>query len=191
MTRSQFLDQLRRGLAGLPPAEIDDIINDYAAHFTEGASKGRGEADIAASLGDPRRLARELRAEARVRAWEEQPSPRNFFSVLFAFIGLAALDFMVMLPLLGWLALFIVITLLVGLALLIAGLVTLGTLLHAGAVHGTVQGVARFFTATALLGFGAGIGASTLLFLKWVGGLLVKFARLHYRLLNQVNETSR
>ncbi len=191
MTRQQFLDQLRRGLAGLPPAEIDDIINDYSAHFTEGAAQGRTEADIAASLGDPRRLARELRAESRVRAWEEQPTTRNFVSVLFAFIGLAALDFIVMLPLLGWLALFTAITLAVGIALLVAGLVTLATLLHAGAFHGATQGVARFFTATAMLGFGTGIGVSTILFVKWVVGLLVKFARLHYRLLNQATQSSR
>ena len=70
MTRLEFLDTLRRRLAGLPPAEIDDLVADYATHFADGMAAGRSEADIAAALGDPMRLARELRAEAGFRRWE-------------------------------------------------------------------------------------------------------------------------
>ena len=40
------------------------VMADYAAHFAEGMAAGRSEAEIAAALGDPLRLARELRAEA-------------------------------------------------------------------------------------------------------------------------------
>jgi uncharacterized membrane protein len=190
MTRSHFLDQLRRGLAGLPPQDIADFIADYNAHFDEGLAKGRGEDEIAHSLGDPMRLARELRAEAQVRAWEEQPSPRNFFAVLFAFIGLAALDFIVMLPLLGWLALFGLITVIICIGMMLAGLVAVLSVLDFHAFSNVASGVSRFFAGLALIGLGTGIGASLLLFAQWVAGLLAKFARLHYRLLKQADHST-
>ena len=187
MTRSQFLDQLRPGLAGLRPQDADDIVADYNTHFDEGQAHGRSEEEIAQKLGDPIRLARELRAEAQVRAWEEKPTPSNFFSVLFAFVGLAALDFIVMLPLLGWLALFAFVTVMICIGLVIAGISALVSVLHVSQFHGVSPAIARFATGTALVAVGTAIGASLLLFAQWVVGLLAKFARLHYKLLKQAD----
>src|SRR6185503_1908871 len=78
MTKSEFLDTLYRRLGGLPPSEIDDVMADYAQHFADGSAAGRSEAEIAAALGDPARLARELRAEMGLRRWEEERTPANF-----------------------------------------------------------------------------------------------------------------
>ena len=50
MTKSEFLDTLRRRLAGMSPREIDDVIGDYTTHFTDGMAAGRSEEDIAAAL---------------------------------------------------------------------------------------------------------------------------------------------
>ena len=38
--------QLRAGLAGLPPAVVNDLAYDYEAHFAEAAKAGRDEADV-------------------------------------------------------------------------------------------------------------------------------------------------
>ena len=67
MNPTSFLSRLRDGLSGLPQQEIDDIIADYATHFSEGAAARRSEDDVAAALGDPSRLAKELRAESGLR----------------------------------------------------------------------------------------------------------------------------
>ena len=67
MTRQDFIGRLRAGLTGLPEQVRADIVADYETHFSEGAAAGRSEADIAAALGDPERLARELRAEAGLK----------------------------------------------------------------------------------------------------------------------------
>src|SRR5215468_6085516 len=123
MTKAEFLDTLRRRLGGLPPAEIDELVGDYASHFEEGQAAGRSEAEIAAALGDPVRLARELRAEAGFRRWEEERTPASFFAVLFGLLGLIAVDFVFLLPLLGGLALFAFIAGLALLGLCLAGLV--------------------------------------------------------------------
>ena len=184
MTRAEFLDTLRRRLSGLPPAEIDELVADYAAHFADGMAAGRSEAEIAAALGDPMRLARELRAEAGFRRWETARTPANFFAVLFGFLALIAVDFVFLLPLLGGLALF---TFLAGFAMLglcVAGMVMMLKLFHWD--HGfTLHYLTRIFGGIGLLGVGVGGGALLLLMIDYVVRLLGKFARLHYELLNK------
>jgi len=62
MNRNEFLARLRKGLVGLAQAAADDIVADYEAHFDEGRAAGRSEQDVAAALGNPDRIARELKA---------------------------------------------------------------------------------------------------------------------------------
>jgi uncharacterized membrane protein len=186
MTKAQFLDTLRRRLGGLPPAEIDELVGDYAAHFAEGLAAGRSEAEIAAALGDPIRLARELRAEAGFRRWEEARTPANFFAVLFGLLALIAVDFVFLLPLLGGLALFAFIAGLVLLGLCIAGLVLVLKLFQLD--HGfTLHYLTRILSGFGLLGLGIGGGALLALMIDYVVRLLGKFARLHYTILNKAD----
>jgi uncharacterized membrane protein len=186
MTKAEFLDTLRRRLAGLPPDEIDDLVGDYATHFTEGMAAGRSEAEIAAALGDPMRLARELRAEAGFRRWEEARTPANFFAVLFAFLALIAVDFMFLLPLLGGLALLTFIVGLVLLAFCVAGLALTMNLFRFD--HGfSLHYLSRILSGIGLMGLGVGGGALLALMVDYVVRLLGKFARLHYALLNKAD----
>ena len=182
MTKAQFIETLRRRLAGVPQAEVDELIGDYASHFAQGVAAGRSEDEIAEALGDPVRLARELRAELGFRRWEEAPTPSNFFAVLLAFLALAAIDFVFLLPLLGGLALFALITGIVMLALSAVGVVLLLTIFQWD--HGTfLNHLARIFGGFGLLGLGMGGGALLLLLVGYAVRLLGKFARLHYTLL--------
>jgi hypothetical protein len=82
MSRALFMAKLKEGLADLPQPEIDEIASDYEHHFSEAAAIGQSEDDVVARLGDPARLARELRGdrEQRISADEEltaatPPSP--------------------------------------------------------------------------------------------------------------------
>ena len=75
MTRADFLARLKRGLVGLPTTVAHDIINDYEVHFEDAARAGRSEAETAQALGDPDRLARELKAEAGVQRWRQEQTP--------------------------------------------------------------------------------------------------------------------
>ena len=56
------------------------------------------------ALGDPMRLARELRAEVGFRRWEQNRNAGNFLGVVLALLGLATIDFIILLPLLCGLA---------------------------------------------------------------------------------------
>jgi uncharacterized membrane protein len=186
MTRLEFLDTLRRRLAGLPPAEIDDLVADYATHFADGMAAARSEAEIAQALGDPIRLARELRAEAGFRRWESERTPASFFAVLFGFVALVAVDFVFLLPLLGGLVLFTLIAAIVLLALCIAGVVLLAKLFSWDGLF-AFHSLVRKLSGLGLLGVGIGGGALLLLMIDYVVRLLGKFARLHYTLLNQAD----
>jgi uncharacterized membrane protein len=78
MTRALFIARLRDGLRGLGAEEIDEIAADYDAHFHDAVAAGRSEPDIAASLGDPLQLGREIRVETKLRRWEARRNPRTF-----------------------------------------------------------------------------------------------------------------
>ncbi|HEY2873371.1 MAG TPA: DUF1700 domain-containing protein [Reyranella sp.] len=184
MTQDEFLSILHDRLRGLPPAEIEELMDDYASHFAEGLAAGRSEAEIAAALGDPARLARELRAEAGLRRWESARTPANFYAAMLGFLALIAVDFMFLLPLLGALAL---ATLALGLAMVglcIAGLALSLRMFHLD--HGLSLGyLTRILSGVGLIGLGVGGGAALLMAVDYVVRLLARFARLHYTLLER------
>ena len=189
MTRTEFLAVLRSRLRGLPPDAIDDLVDDYASHFAEGMAEGRSEAEIAAALGDPARLARELRAEAGLRRWETAHTPANFYAALVGFLALIAVDFMFLLPLLAALAL---AALLLGVAMIVlcvVGLALAMKLFHLD--HGLSLGyLARILAGVGLMGLGVGGGALLLIGLDHTVRLLARFARLHYALLQRADATA-
>lgn len=180
MNRTFFLQRLRAGLAGLPPAAIDDWMADYEAHFDEGAAAGRSEADLAVALGDPDRLAREIRAEIGLRRWEAERTPASAAAAVFAVLGLGVVDVFVLMPIL--LTVFGVLSSLGAAAL---GVFSAGAVLF---VLGVLAGAARDVAATMLTGFGVMAGAvsvAALATLVTVGLVqaLVAYARLHLTLL--------
>jgi uncharacterized membrane protein len=181
MTRDAFLHTLRSGLVDLPPRDVEDIVADYAAHFADSSSSGRSEEEVAAALGDPARIARELRAEAGLRRFEAQWSLGNLVTAVMALGGLALIDLLFLLPLL-------VITIAVALAMAIA-LIAIGlgglkiiftALFHLG---GPVNEIfAQLFIGAGLVSGFVGGGALLLIGLGAGVRVLGRYARLHFRL---------
>jgi len=186
MTKLEFLDTLRRRLMGLPQAEIDDVLADYAAHFAEGMAAGRSEAEIAEALGDPLRLARELRAEVGLRRWEEERTPGNFVAALAGFLALIAVDFVFLLPLVAGLMLFTFIAGIVLIALSVAGVALLARLFSWEGLF-VFKSLTRTLYGVGLLGVGIGGGALLLMMVDHVVRLLGRYARLHYTLLDKAS----
>jgi uncharacterized membrane protein len=180
MTRQDFLARLRKGLSGLPAATIDDIVADYDAHFTDAATAGREETEVAASLGDPGRLARELRAEAGLKAWQEARSPSTAAGAILAVVGLGAIDILFLLPILigvagALLGLFIatVFCLIVGAAMFV----------HAPFHHWGAVIAHRMLIGLGLVSGAVAAGSVlTLIAIGLINGL-TWYGRLHYRLL--------
>lgn len=188
MNRATFMMQLRRGLAGLPQNEIEDICADYENHFADGASRGRSEDEVAEALGDPGRLARELRAEVGFKRWEQNRSAGNFLGVVLALLGLATIDIVFLFPILCALAGIFFGFAVAFLALIVAGVFLLFNMLPIFD-HAISNLMMQAVVAVGLLGAGIGGGALLIMVLDWSARMLVRYARLHYRLLTSANES--
>lgn len=60
MTEQQFLNELETALTRLPAEERYDILSDIKEYFSNGREDGKSDSEIAASLGSPRDIAKEL-----------------------------------------------------------------------------------------------------------------------------------
>lgn len=176
MTRALFIARLRDGLQGLPAEEIGEIAADYDAHFSDAMVAGRSEADVAASLGDPVRLGREIRVETKLRRWEQRRNPRTFMRAGAALLPVFSLA--VMIP--------------VGAALLLGtGLaawalyIVAATGLHlvAGLLSGNGNVLVPAMVGAGLLCGVLGLGALIALLLDSGMRLLGRTVRVNYRLL--------
>jgi uncharacterized membrane protein len=195
MTRNEFLSRLRRGLDGLAPDQVHDVMGDYETHFIDGLANGRTEEEIAAALGDPARLARELKAEAGFRRWENDRTAGNLAGAVLALLGLAAVDVMFLLPFL-----FALGGMFIGCAAAAIGLLVAGFALILGAAFpglaffgwSGMSGVSLLMAAglagLGLMAIGVGLGALFWLALNFTVKAMVEYARLHFRLINKVTE---
>jgi uncharacterized membrane protein len=180
MTRDEFLKRLGRGLSGMPADEVADIIGDYEAHFDAAAEDGRSEAEVAKALGDPARIARELRLEAGIRRWQEVRSPSSAWAAVIAFIGLGAIDIIVLLPLL-----LSVIGVMIGLYVAVIGVFIVGGVAMIAGPFSSFPGGSLVALLTGLGVMSAAIFAGALLVICtiWLINALMWFGRLHYRVI--------
>ena len=180
MTRADFLARLKKGLIGMPVASAAEILNDYEAHFDDGMAAGRSESDVASALGDPERLARELKAEAGVKRWRQEQTPSAAAGAVFAVLGLGAIDLIILLPILMG----VVGTLFGCLVAVIALFVSGGVVMVAGPFQDIPGGgFTAFLAGLGLMALGVASAALLAIVTKLLIDGLVWFARLHYRLL--------
>jgi uncharacterized membrane protein len=187
MNRAHFMAQLRDGLSGLHHTDISDIVADYERHFADGAADGRTDDEVAAALGDPQRLARELRAEVGFKRWEQNRNAGNFLGVVLALLGLATIDFIILLPVLCAMAA-IFFGLSVGcLGLIIGGSYLLMNLLPFGWDHAMSNLFGQAMIGIGLISGAVGLGALLLWLMEIIAKLLIRYARLHFRLFDSAN----
>jgi len=180
MTRDEFLRRLQRGLSGMPAETRDDILGDYTAHFDAAREEGRSDAEVAEALGDPQRLARELKLEAGIRRWQETRSPSSAIAAVIAFVGLGALDILILLP-----VLISMIGVLIGFYGAAIGLFAAGGgVALFGPFNAFPGGIAAALLAgLGLMAAGIALAAFVTIFAVWLVNGLMWFGRLHYRVI--------
>jgi uncharacterized membrane protein len=185
MTRQAFMARLREGLVGLPAQSQADILADYETHFAEGAAAGRSEAEVAEALGDPGRLARELRAEAGLKRWEAERNASSAGAAVFAVLGLGALDIMILLPILMG-----VFGAIVGVGVAVIAVFFSGGVMFAAGPFGDFPGgaAAALLGGLGLMAGAASLGAVLTIVTIGLVNALVWYGRLHYRLLKPALE---
>jgi uncharacterized membrane protein len=97
VNKHDFINQLARMLGNLPEKERKDILYDYEEHFTIGIAEGKTEEEISRSLGDPRNIARQYKADSAIRIAEKDKSTGNIFRAVFAAGLLGFLNLLVVL----------------------------------------------------------------------------------------------
>jgi len=183
MSRALFIARLRQGLKGLSPDEIDEIVMDYEAHFSDAIAAGRSEVDVAASLGDAMQLGGELSAETKLRRWELRRNPRTFVQAGLGLAGLQAFSFVILLPVIAGLAVCAAVAAYVLYVVGITGLHLLGSLL---AGNGNV--LVPTLVGLGLIAGVVGVGSLLALLLNSGLKLLGRYMRLNYRLLKPGDE---
>ena len=185
MTRQAFLARLREGLRGLPAQTVADVISDYEAHFADGAAEGRSEAEVAAALGNPDRLARELRAESSLNRWRDERSPSSAASAVFAVLGLGAIDILILLPILMGVA-----GAIIGLGVAVIVCFFAGAFVFAAGPFTDPPGgpITAVLSGIGIMAGSASGGALLTIVSIGLMNALVWYGRLHYRLLKPALE---
>ncbi|KGD30679.1 DUF1700 domain-containing protein [Burkholderia pseudomallei] len=151
MKQDAFIQRLRQALGSLPKRDVDEIVADYREYIGDALSAGRTEEDVIAALGEPEKLARELKAQANFRQWEERRSFGNLMRVVGSIAGLGLLHLILLVPFLLYMLVLTLGYVFFG-ALTVAGLVTL-VAFGSHYVFGTpVPGVLPFGGGAAQLG---------------------------------------
>jgi len=120
MKQEHFMQTLRNELRNLPKHEVDEIVADYREYISDAIAAGRNEEEVISALGDPLKLARELKAQANYRQWENNRTLSNLLRVVVSVAGLGVMNFLLFFPFLFYM-LMLSVGYIVSTALVIAG----------------------------------------------------------------------
>lgn len=129
MGKLEYLDALKRAMAGLPVEAQARTLAYYEQRFVDGVAAGLSEEEVAKGLDDPKKIAMTLRANTHMRAFEEKKNPANFLRLMVAVVGLAIFNLFMVVPAIVY-------------ASLLATLYACGLALYLGGVAVTASGLA-------------------------------------------------
>ncbi|WP_426337934.1 DUF1700 domain-containing protein [Pseudoduganella sp. S-14] len=98
MSKHEYLDALKKALAGLPPDVAAKTMAYYEQRFIDSLAAGKTEEDISAELDEPRQIAMTLRANAHRSAFEAKRNPANLARMVFSLIGLGIFNLFMVVP---------------------------------------------------------------------------------------------
>lgn len=93
MGKNDFIKKLNKHLKDIPDEERQDIIRDFDEHFWMAEEEGKNEQQIANDLGDPKALAKSLRANFFINQAKTNTSWNDMRNALAASIGLSVFNF--------------------------------------------------------------------------------------------------
>ena len=171
MNKKEFLGRLSELIKDISEEEKKDILFDYEEHFRIGLEKGRKEEEIAASLGDPKIIAKQSRVSCILKEAERTTSANNIMRAIFAAVGLGFFNLVIVLgPAIGLIGILVALFA-VAFSITISGLAVLfGTLM------GPVFAWGIYIPFAAAVSIPLGIGLTALGLLSIIGAFyLTKF----------------
>ncbi|MCQ6268313.1 DUF1700 domain-containing protein [Fictibacillus sp. WQ 8-8] len=180
MVQNEFLSQLKDQLKELPEADRQDILYDYEEHFRLGLEEGKTEEEIAASLGQPKAIAKEVKAEFRVKEAKSKPS---FESVVKAVLSTVSLGFFNLIFILG--PFFAVVGVLLSIYAASIGLLLspIAVLFGWGQLGGSANWLMGLFSIVALLSAGVLLGVASIVLTRWFVRVLIKYLQFNVNII--------
>lgn len=130
MNKEEYLKKLSKQIKKVSVDEKKELLSDYEEHFRIGVENGRTEEEISKALGDPKNVAKQIKADYMVKKAEDKPSPTSIIEALAAVAGLGLFNIFVAVPSL-LLAVVIISLVVAGSAVVVIGiLIMLSPLLH-------------------------------------------------------------
>ena len=129
MGKLEYLDALRRAMAGLPPEAQAKTLAYYEQRFVDAAGTGRAEADVSQELGDPKKIAMTLRANAHLSSFQQKPNPVSMARVVVSSVGLIIFNLFMVVPAMVY-------------GSLLASMYAVGLALYIGGIAVTASGLA-------------------------------------------------
>ncbi|MBA2871194.1 MULTISPECIES: HAAS signaling domain-containing protein [Bacillales] len=180
MTKDKFLQQLNDSLKRLSEKERADILQDYEEHFTFGLEEGKTEEEIAASLGSPSQIAKEILADYHLDKVTTSATLGNMFRAIWAVIGLGFFNLVIVFAPAIALAAFIFSGWVMGISLIASPLlVIIDAILHPSAF--TLK-LFNLFVSLALCGIGYFIVIGMLFVTKLAKNGFVRYLKFNVAL---------
>ncbi len=98
MNKNEFMKELSRNLSNVSEEEKQDISTDYDEYFTIGIEQGRSEENVALSLGEPKTIAKQLRANYMIEKAQSTKSSINIGRAVIAAVGLGLFNIILLGP---------------------------------------------------------------------------------------------
>lgn len=193
MIKDEYIGKLTKLLRKLPKEEREDIISDYEEHFAIGMDKGRSEEEISKALGNPKTLAKQIKAEYMVKRAEDKQSAGSMFEALLSAAGLGIFNLIfVAVPAMILVAILLTLFVLGG-AMVFGGIyITLASFLQPilphynfniitdGGILGILGGMLGGVVLTIL---GLALLAGMFYISRWLYGLAIKYLKLNLEII--------
>ncbi len=185
MNKNEFMNSLKSQLKAIPENDKQEIIYDYEEHFRIGLNKGRNEEEIVSSLGNPKQIAKQFKANYRISKVEEKFTIGNFFQALFATIGLGFFNLVIVLGPFIAIAATLFAFIIVGISLVGSGLFVAIISFFPDTYHNVPSPLVGILVGIALSAFGALWTIGSLYISKWFYLLTIKYLKLNLNIIKK------
>ncbi|UFJ39658.1 DUF1700 domain-containing protein [Brevibacillus humidisoli] len=180
MTRDEFLWELEQLLKDLPEIERQDILMDYKEHFYNALESGKDDEEIIRSLGSPKVIAKELKANYHIHRAQTQASVRSVGRAIIATLSLGLFNLLLVAgPAIG------IVAVLLGLYATTLALLAAPFGLLVGYLwtdHG-FELLDVVFPMMAIGGLGVMMAVGMIYLTRWVGRLFVSYLRFNLKMI--------
>ncbi|KAF5089110.1 HAAS signaling domain-containing protein [Methanobacterium aggregans] len=192
MNKWEYLEKLDELLNELPEEDREDILSDYEEHFQIGLENGRTEEELSRALGDPKTVAKQIKAEYMITKAEDKPSAGSMLEAVLAAAGLGLFNMIfVAVPAMGFAAIMVALFV-VGLAVVFTGILAIFSpllnVIFPNYIHLPVS--KGIFGTLIMIGGGMGLTVLGTVWVvimayvsKWFYDLAIRYLKLNLRII--------